>query len=37
MAVTFGGLNFEETVLKSNDRDIESTTTEIEDEDVLWC
>jgi len=34
MGVTSGGLDFEDTVLDGQERDIEGTTTKIEDEDV---
>jgi len=35
MGVTVGGLNIEDTFINGEDGDIEGTTTEIEDEDVL--
>jgi hypothetical protein len=36
MGVSVGGLNFEDTILNGEDRDIEGTTTEIEDEDIAF-
>ena len=36
MGVTIGGLNLEDTFLNGEEGDIESTTSKIEDEDVLF-
>ena len=36
MGVTSGGLNFEDTTVNGEEGDIEGTTTEIEDEDVVF-
>ena len=37
MGITSGGLDFENTLLNSEERDVESSSTEIEDEDVAFA
>ena len=37
MGITSGGLDFENTLLNSEERDIESSSTKIEDEDVAFA
>ncbi|ONH75028.1 NAD-specific glutamate dehydrogenase [Saccharomyces cerevisiae] len=36
MGVTSGGLNFKDTVFNGQQRDIESTTTQVENQDVFF-